>query len=307
MICEECKKDFATEKELHYHLRSHKIKVEDYYKKYFPRFDLFSKDPIPFKNRETYLETDFISKSNLRQWLKRQDIEVAQEYCKNLIKKRIDKKGITFAPMQIETRSLKDMPAINYYDCIFKDGYYNLCEGLGLKLKFRKNNKKYESIEKEVKFIKQDSREQTPLDLDFPIEVTNLSFGDYCLDDPEKNGNIFIERKSLPDALGTLSKGLERFSNEIERASIANAYIVVLVEDTIERALSFNHLPYIYCKMHPDAIFHNIRELLQRYDNIQFLFVSGRKDAAKIGKRILFSKNMAREKDLQLLYDIGGI
>lgn len=67
MICEECKKEFVAEKELHYHLRSHKIKVEDYYKKFYNRVDKFLGTPIPFKNRTQYLEAEFVSKSNLRQ------------------------------------------------------------------------------------------------------------------------------------------------------------------------------------------------------------------------------------------------
>lgn len=306
MICEECKKDFLTEKELHYHLRSHKIKVEDYYKKFFPRFDLFSKDPIPFKNRTQYLETNFISKSNLRQWLKRQDIETAQNYCKGLLEKRIKDKEAKFAFTQVELRSLP-IPAINYFDCIFKEGYYKLCADLGLELKFKKFDKKYLSIENKVKFIKQDSREQTPLNLDFPIEITTLNYADYAIDNSELNENVYVERKSLADLLGTVTSGLERFSNELERALIDNAYIVVLVEESIEHALSFNHLPHIFCKMHPDAVFHNIRGLLQRYNNFQIAFCNGRKETSRILKRVLFEKGLARNTDIQLGLDIGVI
>ena len=54
-----------------------------------------------------------------------------------------------------------------------------------------------------------DSREQNPLQIkDFPTEVKGLKFGDYCLNDKKKTGNCYIERKSVPDLIGTL-KGLK--------------------------------------------------------------------------------------------------
>jgi len=306
MICEECKKEFAAEKELHYHLRSHKIKVEDYYKKFYNRVDKFSNDPIPFKNRTEYLDADFISKTNLRQWLKKQPIETAQDYCRGLLQKRMKDKGAKFAFTQVELRSLP-IPAINYYDCIFKDGYYKLCADLGLELKFKKFDRKYPSIESKVKFIKCDSREQKGLNLDFPIEISTLNYADYTIDNPELNERVYVERKSLADLLGTLTSGLERFSNELERALIDNSYIVVIVEGSIDNALKFNYLPHIFCKMHPDAVFHNLRELLQRYSNFQIAFCSGRKEASRVLKRVLFEKGLARNTDIQLGLDIGAI
>lgn len=305
LICEECKKEFAAEKELHYHLRSHKIKVEDYYKKFYNRADKFSNDPIPFKNRAQYLEADFISKTNLRQWLKKQDIEVAQNYCKGLLQKRIKDKGAKFAFSQVELRSSNQIPAINYFDCIFKEGYYKLCVDLGMELKFKKFDKKYPSIEDKVKFIRQDSREQTPLNLDFPIEVATLNFGDYCLDNPELNENVYVDRKSLNDFISSFGKGIERITNEIERAELAGAYLVFLVEDTIEHALSFNFLPYIHAKVSADHLFHNIRDVLQKYKSWQIVFCNGRKQSSKVLKRILFEKGLARNADLQLLIDLG--
>ena len=238
--------------------------------------------------------------------MKRQDIEVAQEYCKGLLQKRIEKKGIIFAPTQTELRSLP-IPAINFYDCIFKEGYYKLCEGLGLKLKFKKFDKKYPSIESKVKFIKCDSREQKGLNLDFPIEISTLNYADYTIDNPELNEHVYVERKSLADLLGTITSGLERFSNELERALIDNSYIVVIVEESIDNALKFNYLPHIFCKMHPDAVFHNLRELLQRYSNFQVAFCSGRKEASRVLKRVLFEKGLARNTDIQLGLDIGAI
>ena len=48
-----CKIDgevFDTEKELHKHLRKHKIRVAEYYQKYYPRYDKHDEAIIKFKN-----------------------------------------------------------------------------------------------------------------------------------------------------------------------------------------------------------------------------------------------------------------
>lgn len=305
VICKECNLDFRDDESLHRHLKAHKIKTADYYLKHFHRKDLYSNEPILYKNKEQYFNTDFLSKTNLRLWLKGQGKEVAKEYCKNLLIKRINDKNLKFSPTQVELKSLL-IPSVNYYENLF-NGYYKLCSELGLSLKFSSypGLVSFPSILNKVKNIIIDSREQKRLNLNFPFEVNNLNFGDYSIDNPELNDMVFIERKSLPDFISTLGRGLERFTNEIERAQLNNAYLVILVEDTIEHAMSFNHLPYIHAKIHPDCIFHNIREILQRYSNIQFIFSDGRREAARILKRILFEKGLAKNIDLELSYEIG--
>jgi hypothetical protein len=51
MKCLECLDDFSTERGLHLHVsKKHKISLQDYYHKFFPRFDLFSNEKIEFKN-----------------------------------------------------------------------------------------------------------------------------------------------------------------------------------------------------------------------------------------------------------------
>ena len=134
-----------------------------------------------------------------------------------------------------------------------------------------------------------------------------MKFGDYCLNDREKTGNCYIERKSVPDLIGTLSSGLERFEKEIERAAEEDAYLVILVERKLEECLAFNRLPYVYKKntrVTPDFIFHNIRSLLQKFPHIQFLFVDGRKECVRIVKKLLLTKILRVKFDLQLAYDL---
>jgi len=82
--------------------------------------------------------------------------------------------------------------------------------------------------------------------------------------------------------------------------------LVVLVEEKLSNALSFQYLPYISKKIKatPDFIFHNVRTLVQEYDNLQFLFVDGRKEMKRIIEAIFSSKCFYKKIDLQLAYDM---
>ena len=134
-----------------------------------------------------------------------------------------------------------------------------------------------------------------------------MKFGDYCLNDKEKTNNTYIERKSVPDLIGTLSSGLERFKNEINRAAEEDAYMVILVERKLEDCLAFNRLKHVYKKntrVTPDFIFHNVRDLIQEFSHIQFLFVNGRDECIRIVKKLLLSDVLDEKHDLQLAYDL---
>ena len=98
---------------------------------------------------------------------------------------------------------------------------------------------------------------------------------------------------------------LDRFKREIERAKEDNANLIVLIEDSLSRALSFNYLPYISRKIKatPEFIFKNTRDLIQEYPHIQFLFVNGRKESVRVMKKIFFSECLYKKMDLQLAYD----
>ena len=100
-------------------------------------------------------------------------------------------------------------------------------------------------------------------------------------------------------------KNLERFEKEIIRAKDENINLIVLVEDTLSHAVSFKYLPHISKKIKatPEYIFHNVRQLIQKYPHIQFLFVGGRKEAARVVKKIFFSGCSYKKIDLQYAYD----
>ena len=78
-----------------------------------------------------------------------------------------------------------------------------------------------------------------------------------------------------------------------------------MVEDTLTNALSFPFLPYISkkIKVTPEFIFRQVRDMIQKYDHIQFLFVKGRKESVRVIEKIFFSSCIYKKIDLQLAYD----
>ena len=308
--CLICKASFEDDKKLHAHLKAHNLRVFEYYQQVSPRRDLFDGSMIAFKNKKQYFNTDFNSVRNMRLWLDKQPAPKRELYLKNLISKRSDEKHLSYAPCQVELRSLK-MPGINYYNQVF-GSYYSLIEQLGLMTRYsfvERLEKRQLFNESDAKiFI--DSREQLPLDFNCKSEVKGLKFGDYSFYDADKAGNTFIERKSLNDFIGTLSGGYERFEREIIRAKEANAYLIILVEEDLSRAIKFNIIDSVYKKgvrITPEFVFHNVRELTQKYDHIQFLFIKDRASAPKMVETIFCYGSELRKIDIQYYYDIGKL
>ena len=131
--CNVCKKEFEEDKNLHLHIKAHKLSIGDYYHTQFPRYDLHTRELIKFKNKEQYLSADFNNKRNLKSWLKQVSMEKAKKYCRGLLTKRKREKGIKYTPTEVELRTLL-VPPIHYYQIIFGD-YYKLCEEIGFENK----------------------------------------------------------------------------------------------------------------------------------------------------------------------------
>jgi len=306
VICKVDGKEFKDEKSLHLALRGYGLNKEKYYHQYYPRKDLLTGEVINFKSKEQYFNSDFNDKNNMKKWLKEQPIEISQEYCKRLLAKRKEEKNLTYAPTQVELRTIM-APSIVFYNKIFQN-YYDLCSSLGLENKFIhpnliKDNFKSKLSQKDIIYV--DTREQSWLKFNTPFEIKTLSFGDYTCSN--ENCGCFIERKSLSDFISTLSiKNIDRFKNEIDKAKKNNSYIIVMIEELLSNALSFQYLPHISKKIKatPEYIFHNVRELLQNYDNLQFLFVEGRKEMTRLIEAIFASKCFYKKIDLQLAYDM---
>lgn len=302
-ICQICKQEFTDKVLLHKHIKTHGHRIVSYYQSCFPKYDLYDNKIIAFKSEEQYFNSDFNNKNHLRFWLRKQNKETAQKYCKNLLERRIKLKKLNFAPCQVELRSLL-IPSINYYDELFGD-YYLFCKNeLNI-------SSKYERIEisnilNPNDVIQIDTREQTPLIFKNLQSVKlALKFGDYTLNDKDVCQNSFIERKSLADFYGTMSGGIERFKRELLKAKDAEAEILVLIESDFNNVARFKYLRAAYSKVRasPDFVLHNMREIINQFPFVQFLFVDGREEAARIVEIILTCKGLWKKADLQLLYD----
>lgn len=304
MICQICDKEYEDEGSFHKHLKAHKMTQASYYQTYFPRHDVFDGQLIRFKNKEYYFNTDFNDKANFKKWLESITPDKARQYVLDFLMKRKAKKGLIFAPTQVELKTLM-LPGIKYINEKL-GGYEPLCAELGLKIRFSKQELDTASF-KDIsrKTIFKDTREQTPLDFDQTTKSRGMKFGDYSI----IGSDIYIERKSLGDAWGTLTGGKDRFEREIIRAKVAGAYLVVLIESPFVSVERYPFLKQVHGRIRipVEFVYHTIRDLMQKYDHIQFLFVQDREEASRVVKRIFEADNQVRDLDLQLLYDLGKL
>lgn len=310
--CKICEKEFDGDRQLHAHLKAHDLRMVEYYQTYYPKYDLHTGDIIKFKNKKQYLSSDFNSRTNLRMWLKGLSTQESKKYCSDLIANRKEEKELIYSPSQVELRSILS-PPIQYYNEIFGD-YYNLCRELGLKNKHANFNEIISGAEwdKPEYKIFIDTREQKPLRFSRGVEIRKLNYGDYAFSSKQATCNCYIERKGLSDFIGTISGGYERFIKEIERAQEDEANLIILIESKFNNALYFNQQRKSYnkervfknVKATPEFVFHRVRNLIQRYPHIQFLFVNGRKEASRIMERIFTCGCVYKKIDLQLAYDL---
>ena len=311
--CKICNEVFKDDTALHRHLRSHKTLVVDYYHAHYPRKDLYTGDLIKFKNKNQYFSEDFNERNSMKKWFKLTSKEKARDYCHQYIQKRIQSKKIKYTPCEVEVRSLM-CPPIPFLHTSF-DNYYDYCAS-----NFKLINKysaypeetdlpsdvKPDDVKIKMYEVYVDTREQKPLKFDFKTQIQTLKFGDYCFSSSKSSANTYIERKSITDFIGTMSGGYERFKREIDRAKEEDAKLVVLVEEGLSNCLNFKFLPYVSKKIKatPEYIFHNVRELIQSYDNVHFLFVKGRLEASRVIQKLFLYGGKYHRIDLQLAYDL---
>jgi hypothetical protein len=307
--CKECGNEYKTRRSLHTHLKKHKLLLEDYYHKHYPRRDLGSGELIGFNSFEQYFSADFNSKRNMKKWVEKTPPEVAEEYFTNFIKERIHVKGMFYIPTQVEMRSIMS-PAVNSLNRIFQGKYYEVCSGLGLQMRgpLCSYPKSFPIVDKSQYPICMDTREQTPFKFkDTELELRTLKYGDYTLNEPDLSRRVYIERKSLNDFISSFGKELPRVEAELQRAKDDNAIVVVHVEAPIEDALDFRKFVAPAnrkrMKANPKFIFFNVRSVIQRYQNVQFLFTD-KESAPEIAKRLMYIGEDILKYDLQLCYDL---
>ena len=115
-----------------------------------------------------------------------------------------------------------------------------------------------------------------------------------------------MERKETKDFIGTFTGGCDRFSRELERAEEQGAYVVVVVENSLDNMMKFNYLKYITKKVQvtPEFVLRNVRDIIQKHENVQFLFAKGRIEATRVTRKLFFSGTTYKDMDLQLAYDL---
>ncbi len=306
-ICAYCQEEFSNLASFHKHVTKHNIKVWEYYHRYFPRRDPITQELLPFVNRDQYFEQQFISRETEIEWLRRAPRAESKEYLTDWILRRKEKKNLHFTPSQVELVSLGLSTEIFQQFC---GDYYQFAAGLGFTNRFPQLPDKFPfdpSLIRAGHKLLIDTREQKLLSFDIPTEIATLPFGDYCLNDPKTSDNTYIERKSIEDFVGTFGgAGRERFRREVEKAATAGAYLVVIVESSLFSCMNFKRRwkkEGTTTSVRPEFIFHTVRELMQDFQNLQFVFTYSRAAAALTTKRLLFSHGAPRRMDLQFAFD----
>lgn len=304
MDCKICSKVFKSLNGLHKHLHVHNTSIAEYYYKHFPRYDKGNpSDYIIYKNYNQYFTSNFNSRESFILWAaENEDIEEVKDYCLKEILLRKERKSLVYIPTQVELKSLM-LPSYFGLKKIFGsiENFTKECESLGLKRKFDYKTDFQLSDLPDSIFI--DTREQKPLDLPVDTKIMKLPVGDYC---PSTNifDNVFIERKSVADLFGTLTNGIERFEREIAKAAELDLYLVVLVDGSYAETMDFSSNYGYKGKTNGKHIFHEIRDLMFKYDNIQFVFAGSRYRASELMLKIFQLRNQVRTLDLEFLKDL---
>lgn len=303
-ICQICNKEFNSLKGLHSHIsKSHTgWSISDYYHYHFPRKDLYTNEFIKFKNHTQYFEDNFNSRENFSAWLlDNYKLEEAKKLCINNLLNRCARKNNYILPPQFDLKGLM-IPTVGGWEKIFSTTSLEAgMESLGITLNYNYNisnicTDNYDYI------IYQDSREQLPFLLDCNVQKVKLPVGDYTISEPYFS-NIYIERKSLSDLVGTLTGGYDRFINEIEKAKSIDAYLVVIVEDLYSELYHYNSINKFTKKVNGQYILRKIREITSQYSNIQFVAAGSRRNASDLCIKILKMKDLVKSIDLEYAKD----
>jgi hypothetical protein len=301
--CLECGMSFDTRRSLHAHVKSHDMILGDYYVKNFPKFDLFTKEPIPFKNYESYINTDFRNKKNMYKWLGSIEENEKFEYCNNSFTKHMNEdRNFKFAPNYLYFLTHPRLPKIEFFD---KEKLNKLFAYFNLKNIFIEDLEEcpnFLDIPKDI-LIFQDTREQKPLKFkNIKSEIVKLDFGDYTAGG-DNYSYIYVDRKSENDFQGTMSAGFERFCRELDKAREFNSYIYIVIETNFKQMYLNNNLKFNK-KINLSYTWENMRKIIVNYSDIcQFVFTGSRENSELIIPFLLKNGNKLKSIDMQLLME----
>lgn len=298
--CRICKKEFKTLGGLHNHIRkSEGLTQGEYYAKFFPREDLFSGEPIKFKDLNDYKDRFFNSIRTEREWFRDAPERDRNAYILGLIQHRQQDHSDKFFYSTVEWDSLGHVPMGQLVEIAGEGWIGHLAEAS----KSLELSPRFDYRTPSISFnhdaqILIDTREQRPL---FDGGKTTINVGDYTFE-PKYYNQTHIDRKSQDDFIGTFTKGIDRFRAECEKAKALGIYLVVLVESPYKKCLDF--MPQRRHKgqrVRGCNAFFNVRRLSQEFSNLQFLFVADREEAKSYARMILSSD--IKDIDLQLNYN----
>jgi hypothetical protein len=299
--CKVCHESFETEKGLHIHLKKHKIDLATYYTTFYPRNNLSTGEPLPFKNKEDYFNHDFTNRRQLIKWCMSEPEANVKEYALEKLKKRIHDKKLDFAPNHLELK-IAQLPDIDVYKRAF-GSYSEACREAGVRPLFNKvldpmffeDDEKFEDLK-----ILIDTREQKPLTFINSDEL-KLDFGDYTVGEESYN-YTYVDRKAEQDFKGTLSGGMSRFRRELERVREFDSYLFIVIESDLAKIYKNNMFgPH---RSNLNFIYHNMRLLTHEFrGNCQFVFTGNRTNSQSVIPKILTMGKTLWDVDLQYYID----
>ena len=301
ITCKICDSKFRSERSLHTHIKAHGILLAEYYTTYYPRYNLYTGELIPFKNKDQYFSTYFSNNIELEKWAATAEREHVQQILLDMLSKRIISKDLQYAPNHLELKLL-DLPEIEIYK-VFFGSYNEACRRLqvepllnkSIKSKFLKENKNLNDIE-----ILIDTREQNPL------RFTNskshkLDFGDYTATGEYYN-KTYIDRKSETDFKSTMTVGFDRFKKELQRTVDFDSFLYIVVESSTEKVIRNNSFgPH---KSNLTFVWHQMRVLSHEFARrCQFVFSGGRKRSENLIPILLDAGPEMWHSDIQYYID----
>ena len=299
--CKICGAEFNSERSLHAHIKAHGILLSEYYITYFPRYNLYTGELIPFKNKDQYFSTYFSDNIEMEKWAATADQEHVQQILLDILNKRIISKNLQYAPNHLELKLL-DLPEIEIYKMYF--GSYNeACRRLqvepllnkSIKSKFLKENKNLNDME-----ILIDTREQTPLKFS-NSKSHKLDFGDYTASGEYYN-KTYIDRKSETDFKSTMTVGFERFKKELERAKKFDSFMYIVTESSIDKIINNNS--FGAHKSNLKFVWHQMRVLSHEFArHCQFIFSGGRNRSQNLIPKLLEAGEEMWHSDVQYYID----
>jgi len=304
--CKVCKKTFKSERALHCHLKAHDMTIAEYYTQFFPRKNKLTGENIPFKDKDSYFDTDFNNYSELKKWCNITHADEVKEYILKLLKKRISSRNLNRAPGHLELL-INKMPTIDHYRTHF-GSYSKASSLLGVKPLFEKAlPPDFNNCDTSMLKIFIDTREQQPLSF-ANSEVMALNIGDYTAAGSFYD-RTYIDRKSTNDFIATLSlSNLDRFKREIERVRKADSYLFILIESNLNSLEAYmraaKNKKFGPHKTNLKFIYHNMRQIMHEFqDCCQFVFADDRGGLENIIPKILFFGSIIWGVDLQYYID----